>query len=79
MSEPIWSGWRLQQDGNWWGRWTATDANYVHIAAEISPGKSGEYGKRWRQREARAALDRYLQAGVVTLAPREEWAEFNVA
>lgn len=79
MSEPIWSGWRLQQDGAWWGRWTVADAHYVHIAEATAPGRAGDYGKRWRQRDARAALDRYLRAGAIALAPREEWAEFNAA
>lgn len=79
MSEPIWSGWRLQQDGSWWGRWTVIVDGFVHRATVTAAARTSWPARCWEQREGRRALDRYLQSGAVTLAPREDWAEHHAA
>ncbi len=66
--DPIWTGWILQQDGTYWGRWTVVFEHHLHRSPAVVPARADIVWKRCAKDNAERALRQYLTRGTWKIA-----------
>ncbi len=64
----IWTGWILQHDGTFRGRWTVITDDHLHRSTAVVPARADVVWKRCAKDNAERALRQYLTRGTWTIA-----------